>query len=98
MGSEKWNKGRGVCLQGGGRSQGSPSLLQVLFLPTNLEKAEQTFIIVCDNCQIKELVTVGRLVCAPRPGLGWTGAMTPETATLALSMAQLCPPYLRGVP
>ncbi|XP_004412391.1 PREDICTED: deleted in lung and esophageal cancer protein 1 [Odobenus rosmarus divergens] len=33
--------------------------MEVLFLPTSLEKAEQTFIIVCDNCQIKELVTVG---------------------------------------
>ncbi|XP_032717094.1 deleted in lung and esophageal cancer protein 1 isoform X6 [Lontra canadensis] len=36
-----------------------PPSFRVLFLPTNLEKAEQTFIIVCDNCQIKELVTVG---------------------------------------
>ncbi|XP_019063818.1 deleted in lung and esophageal cancer protein 1 isoform X3 [Fukomys damarensis] len=34
-------------------------LLEVFFLPTNLGKAEQTFIIVCDNCQIKELVIVG---------------------------------------
>ncbi|EHB00377.1 Deleted in lung and esophageal cancer protein 1 [Heterocephalus glaber] len=34
-------------------------LLEVLFLPMSLGKAEQTFIIVCDNCQIKELVIVG---------------------------------------
>ncbi|XP_014701250.1 deleted in lung and esophageal cancer protein 1 isoform X1 [Equus asinus] len=33
--------------------------VEVLFHPTSLGKAEQTFIIVCDNCQIKELVTVG---------------------------------------
>ncbi|XP_044945061.1 deleted in lung and esophageal cancer protein 1 isoform X11 [Mustela putorius furo] len=38
---------------------GQAICMEVLFLPTNLEKAEQTFIIVCDNCQIKELVTVG---------------------------------------
>ncbi|XP_073916120.1 deleted in lung and esophageal cancer protein 1 isoform X2 [Castor canadensis] len=34
-------------------------LLEILFLPTSLGKAEQTFIIVCDNCQIKELVITG---------------------------------------
>ncbi|XP_060241055.1 deleted in lung and esophageal cancer protein 1 [Meriones unguiculatus] len=34
-------------------------LLEVLFLPTGLGKAEETFVIVCDNCQIKELVVVG---------------------------------------
>uniref|UniRef100_H0WZT8 DLEC1 cilia and flagella associated protein n=1 Tax=Otolemur garnettii TaxID=30611 RepID=H0WZT8_OTOGA len=34
-------------------------LVEVLFLPKNLGKAEQTFIIVCDNCQTKELVIVG---------------------------------------
>ncbi|KAL6081907.1 hypothetical protein STEG23_007270 [Scotinomys teguina] len=34
-------------------------LTQVLFLPTSLGKAEETFIIVCDNCQTKELVIVG---------------------------------------
>ncbi|XP_027963022.1 deleted in lung and esophageal cancer protein 1 isoform X1 [Eumetopias jubatus] len=38
---------------------GQAICMEVLFLPTSLEKAEQTFIIVCDNCQIKELVTVG---------------------------------------
>lgn len=38
---------------------GQPSLPQVLFLPTSLGQAEQTFVIVCDNCQIKELVTSG---------------------------------------
>ncbi|XP_019650100.2 deleted in lung and esophageal cancer protein 1 isoform X2 [Ailuropoda melanoleuca] len=38
---------------------GQAVCMEVLFLPTSLEKAEQTFIIVCDNCQIKELVTVG---------------------------------------
>lgn len=42
-----------------------PSSPQVLFLPTSLGKAEETFIIVCDNCQIKELVIVGGHV-APR--------------------------------
>ncbi|NP_796091.2 deleted in lung and esophageal cancer protein 1 homolog isoform 1 [Mus musculus] len=34
-------------------------LLEVLFLPTGLGQAEETFIIVCDNCQIKEVVVVG---------------------------------------
>ncbi|XP_052042966.1 deleted in lung and esophageal cancer protein 1 [Apodemus sylvaticus] len=34
-------------------------LLEVLFLPTGLGKAEETFIIVCDNCQTKEVVIVG---------------------------------------
>ncbi|XP_058411073.1 deleted in lung and esophageal cancer protein 1 [Diceros bicornis minor] len=38
---------------------GQAILVEVLFLPTSLGEAEQTFIIVCDNCQIKELVTVG---------------------------------------
>ncbi|XP_077721905.1 deleted in lung and esophageal cancer protein 1 isoform X4 [Canis aureus] len=38
---------------------GQAVCMEVLFLPTSLEKAEQTFIVVCDNCQIKELVTVG---------------------------------------
>uniref|UniRef100_A0A673U2J6 DLEC1 cilia and flagella associated protein n=1 Tax=Suricata suricatta TaxID=37032 RepID=A0A673U2J6_SURSU len=38
---------------------GQAVCLEVLFLPTSLEKAEQTFIIVCDNCQMKELVTAG---------------------------------------
>lgn len=30
-----------------------------MFLPTGLGKAEETFVIVCDNCQTKELVVVG---------------------------------------
>ncbi|XP_007943944.1 deleted in lung and esophageal cancer protein 1 [Orycteropus afer afer] len=38
---------------------GQAILLEVLFLPMSLEKAEQAFVIVCDNCQTKELVTVG---------------------------------------
>ncbi|XP_058146625.1 deleted in lung and esophageal cancer protein 1 isoform X2 [Dasypus novemcinctus] len=38
---------------------GQAVLVEVLFLPTRLEKAEQAFIIACDNCQIKELVAVG---------------------------------------
>nr|XP_039317806.1 deleted in lung and esophageal cancer protein 1 isoform X3 [Saimiri boliviensis boliviensis] len=38
---------------------GHAVLVEVLFFPKSLGKAEQTFIIVCDNCQIKELVTVG---------------------------------------
>ncbi|XP_040335728.1 deleted in lung and esophageal cancer protein 1 isoform X1 [Herpailurus yagouaroundi] len=38
---------------------GQAVYVEVLFLPTSLEKAQQTFVIVCDNCQIKELVTVG---------------------------------------
>ncbi|KAM5233383.1 deleted in lung and esophageal cancer protein 1 isoform 2-T2 [Hipposideros larvatus] len=43
---------------------GQAILMEVLFLPTSLGPAEQTFIIVCDNCQIKELVTsgIGQLV------------------------------------
>ncbi|XP_040145947.1 deleted in lung and esophageal cancer protein 1 isoform X2 [Ictidomys tridecemlineatus] len=35
-------------------------LIEVLFLPMSLEKVEQTFIIVCDNCQVRELVITGR--------------------------------------
>ncbi|KAB0378116.1 hypothetical protein FD755_009694 [Muntiacus reevesi] len=38
---------------------GQAIFMEVLFLPTSLGKAEQTFVIVCDNCQIKELVTTG---------------------------------------
>ncbi|KAM6169230.1 deleted in lung and esophageal cancer protein 1 [Rhynchocyon petersi] len=38
---------------------GQAILMEVLFLPRDLEKAKQTFVIVCDNCQIKELVTIG---------------------------------------
>lgn len=38
---------------------GQAVFMEILFLPTSLGKAEQTFIIVCDNCQIKELVTTG---------------------------------------
>ncbi|KAM9187327.1 deleted in lung and esophageal cancer protein 1 [Dugong dugon] len=38
---------------------GQAILVEVLFLPTSLEEAKQTFVIVCDNCQIQELVTVG---------------------------------------
>ncbi|XP_043298220.1 deleted in lung and esophageal cancer protein 1 isoform X3 [Cervus canadensis] len=38
---------------------GQAVFMEVLFLPTSLGKAEQTFVIVCDNCQIKELVTTG---------------------------------------
>ncbi|XP_019583174.2 deleted in lung and esophageal cancer protein 1 isoform X3 [Rhinolophus sinicus] len=43
---------------------GQAILMEVLFLPTSLGQAEQTFVIVCDNCQIKELVTsgIGQLV------------------------------------
>ncbi|XP_045055704.2 deleted in lung and esophageal cancer protein 1 isoform X4 [Desmodus rotundus] len=43
---------------------GQAILVEVLFLPTSLGEAEQTFIITCDNCQIKELVTsgVGQLI------------------------------------
>ncbi|XP_045153607.1 deleted in lung and esophageal cancer protein 1 [Echinops telfairi] len=38
---------------------GQAVLVEVLFLPRSLEREEQTFLIVCDNCQIKELVTIG---------------------------------------
>ncbi|XP_011532620.1 deleted in lung and esophageal cancer protein 1 isoform X3 [Homo sapiens] len=38
---------------------GHAILVEVLFSPKSLGKAEQTFIIMCDNCQIKELVTIG---------------------------------------
>ncbi|XP_066207458.1 deleted in lung and esophageal cancer protein 1 [Saccopteryx leptura] len=43
---------------------GQAVAVEVLFLPTSFGRAEQTFIITCDNCQIKELVTsgVGQLV------------------------------------
>lgn len=34
-------------------------LLEVLFLPTTLGKAKETFIIVCDNCQTRQLVITG---------------------------------------
>lgn len=49
---------------------GATSLSQVLFLPTSLGEAEQTFIIVCDNCQIKELAISGGLACVPSGGAG----------------------------
>ncbi|XP_045392550.1 deleted in lung and esophageal cancer protein 1 isoform X1 [Lemur catta] len=38
---------------------GYATLVEVLFYPRSLGKAEQTFIIVCDNCQTQELVIVG---------------------------------------
>ncbi|XP_012502763.1 PREDICTED: deleted in lung and esophageal cancer protein 1 [Propithecus coquereli] len=38
---------------------GYATLVEVLFFPRSLGKAEQTFIIVCDNCQTQELVIVG---------------------------------------
>ncbi|KAK2492391.1 hypothetical protein MC885_014893 [Smutsia gigantea] len=38
---------------------GQAIFVEVLFLPTSLEKSEQTFIIVCDNCQIQKLATTG---------------------------------------
>ncbi|XP_014439834.1 deleted in lung and esophageal cancer protein 1 [Tupaia chinensis] len=38
---------------------GLATLVEVLFLPTSLGQARQTFVIVCDNCQIKELAIVG---------------------------------------
>ncbi|XP_005383783.1 PREDICTED: deleted in lung and esophageal cancer protein 1 [Chinchilla lanigera] len=38
---------------------GLSMLLEVLFLPVSLGRTEQTFIILCDNCQIKELVIAG---------------------------------------
>lgn len=71
MSEQKWDWGKRS-----GASRGSPSLPQVVFLPTNLGQAEQTFVVVCDNCQVKELVTVGGLqqvlpgggVEAPAPG------------------------------
>lgn len=53
-----------------GKTIGQPFSPQILFLPTSLGKAEQTFIIVCDNCQIKELVTTGGLGCTPMGGTG----------------------------
>lgn len=50
---------------------GQSSVPQVLFLPTSLGEAEQTFIITCDNCQVKELVTSGGLACVPGAGAAW---------------------------
>nr|XP_020141048.1 deleted in lung and esophageal cancer protein 1 isoform X2 [Microcebus murinus] len=38
---------------------GYATLVEVLFFPRTLGKAEQSFIIVCDNCQIQELVITG---------------------------------------
>ncbi|XP_043857871.1 deleted in lung and esophageal cancer protein 1 [Dromiciops gliroides] len=38
---------------------GQALLLEVLFLPTSLETVEKPFIIVCDNCQIKEVIISG---------------------------------------
>uniref|UniRef100_G1PIV1 DLEC1 cilia and flagella associated protein n=1 Tax=Myotis lucifugus TaxID=59463 RepID=G1PIV1_MYOLU len=38
---------------------GKEILMEVWFLPTSFGKAEQTFVMACDNCQIKELVTSG---------------------------------------
>ncbi|KAM4815106.1 deleted in lung and esophageal cancer protein 1 [Thomomys bottae] len=40
-------------------SPGFAILLEVLFLPTSLGRVEQTYLVVCDNCQIKELVIRG---------------------------------------
>ncbi|XP_012885751.1 PREDICTED: deleted in lung and esophageal cancer protein 1 [Dipodomys ordii] len=34
-------------------------LLEVLFLPTTLGKVERSYLVVCDNCQLKELVLTG---------------------------------------
>nr|KAF6335071.1 DLEC1 cilia and flagella associated protein [Pipistrellus kuhlii] len=34
-------------------------LMEVWFLPTSFGKVEQTFIVICDNCQIREMVTSG---------------------------------------
>ncbi|XP_006890716.1 PREDICTED: deleted in lung and esophageal cancer protein 1 [Elephantulus edwardii] len=42
-------------------------LIEVIFFPESLEKAEQTFVITCDNCQMKELVTIG---CGQLAALG----------------------------
>ncbi|XP_072455258.1 deleted in lung and esophageal cancer protein 1 isoform X2 [Notamacropus eugenii] len=38
---------------------GQALVLEVLFLPTSLETVEKSFIIICDNCQIKEVVISG---------------------------------------
>ncbi|XP_074140641.1 deleted in lung and esophageal cancer protein 1 [Sminthopsis crassicaudata] len=38
---------------------GQAVLLEVLFLPTSLETVEKPFIIVCDNCQIREIIISG---------------------------------------
>ncbi|XP_015420346.1 PREDICTED: deleted in lung and esophageal cancer protein 1 [Myotis davidii] len=38
---------------------GQEILMEVWFLPTSFGKAEQTFVMACDNCQIRELVTSG---------------------------------------
>ncbi|XP_068940687.1 deleted in lung and esophageal cancer protein 1 [Petaurus breviceps papuanus] len=38
---------------------GQALLLEVLFLPTSLETVEKSFIIVCDNCQVKEVLISG---------------------------------------
>lgn len=72
---------------------GATSLSQVLFLPTSLGEAEQTFIIVCDNCQIKELAISGGLACVPSGGAG-AAARVPEAAALALVVAQQAVPTL----
>ena len=81
-----WRGGprQGVRSKGGGDGKEAPSREaaeqpfppQVLFLPTSLGKAEQTFVIVCDNCQIKELVTTGGRGALPGRGSGprlWGG-------------------------
>lgn len=57
-------------------------LPQVLFLPTGLGKAEETFTIVCDNCQIKEFVVVG-------------GGVAPGAA-LHSGIGILCLPHVGG--
>ena len=75
---------QGVRPRGGGDGEEAPSREaagqpfppQVLFLPTSLGKAEQTFVIVCDNCQIKELVATGGRGALPGRGSGpwlWGG-------------------------
>ncbi|KAI4563992.1 hypothetical protein MJG53_021113, partial [Ovis ammon polii x Ovis aries] len=60
--STSWKKSKSIeCKAPSREAAGQSFPPQVLFLPTSLGKAEQTFVIVCDNCQIKELVTTGGL-------------------------------------
>ncbi|ELK13639.1 Deleted in lung and esophageal cancer protein 1, partial [Pteropus alecto] len=76
---------------------GQAMLVEVLFLPTTLGEAEQTFIIVCDNCQIKELVISGhdQSQLPVDSGMGLVTAF--GYRVLILALAKFHYPILSGV-
>lgn len=44
------------------RARSCPFLPQIIFLPTSPGLVERTFLVVCDNCQVKDLVISGGLM------------------------------------